>query len=339
MDVTLLLSLLPLHNSSITIDKHAKSVLIAGAEKELAYLDQFGSPRAPYQRFRREYYGYRKQSPSDHVRNLKHYIRLAPSLVPDDDSLNAFCIRHPDLTESNIKVSTGSSGLQILSVLDWQHTVVLPLFLHVGMPHAIQNEEDEVSRSMVKPELPDDFDRLAAEEQEEERELFRRRLIHYHYNLSMATYNRIHHKGLVYSLNPFRRHIFNHATTIWEGETIKLLYALMDMVSNWKSLVKDGTPCPVVFTEDETAAAEKLLRGLAIADNGERRLRESVGYAEETWVPAALYEDAKARADAIKQATLKACAEDEETTEEVYSVVEANWPLDDVDEEELEEYK
>lgn len=339
MYVSLLPSVLPLLKPSITIDEDAKSVLIAGAEKELAYLNQFGSPRAPYQRFRREYYNYEKQPPLDHVKNLGRYLRLAPSLVPEDDSLSSFCIRHPDLTDSNIKVSTNPSGLQILSILDWQHTAVLPLFLHAGMPEVIQNEEDEVSRSMVTPELPDDFDELPEEKQEWERELLRRRLVHYHYNLSTATYNRIHHKGLVYSLNPFRRRIFIHATAMWEGETIKLLYALIDMVSGWESFAKDGTPCPVVFTEDEKAAAERLYQALAIADNGERLLRENVGYGEETWVPATHYKDARAFGQEIKRRTLKACAEDKETTEEAYAVIEANWPLDDMEEEELEEYK
>lgn len=316
----------------------AKSVLVAGAKKELAYLDQFGAPRAPYQRFRREYYKYEKQTPSDHVKNLGHYLRLAPWLVPDDDSLSAFCIRHPDLTDSNLRVSTDSGGLQILSVLDWQHAAVLPLFLHAGMPEFIQNEEDEVSQKMVKPEPPDDFDKLPEEDQDRERELFRRRLVHYHYNLSTATHNRIHHKGLVYPLNPFRRRIFIHATAMWEGETIKLLCALIDLVLGWEHIATDGTPCPVVFTE-EIVAAEKLYQALANAERGERRLRENVGYGADTWVLAAHYEAAKAFGQEVKRRTLKACAEDEETTKEAYAVIEANWPLDDMDEEELEEYK
>ncbi|KAI6142613.1 kinase-like domain-containing protein [Pisolithus tinctorius] len=319
--------------------KDAKSVLVTGAQKELAYLDRFGSPRAPYQRFRREYYNYKKQPPSDHAENLRRYLRLAPSLVPDDDSLSAFCIRHPDLTDSNLKVSTDSSGLQILSMLDWQHAAVLPLFLHAGMPDIIQNEEDEVSRRMVKPKLPDDFDKLAEEKQEWEMELFRRRLVHYHYIVSTATYNRIHLKGFVYPLNDLRRRIFIHATAAWEGETINLLDSLIDIVFGWESFAKDGTPCPVVFTEDEIAAAVKLYEALANADMGERMLRDNVGRGEETWVPVAQYEEAKAIGQDIKRRTLEALAEDEETTEEAYAVIEANWPLDDMDEEELEEYK
>ena len=31
-----------------------------------------------------------------------------------------------------------TSGLRIRSMLDWQHAVVLSLFLHVGMPYGIQ---------------------------------------------------------------------------------------------------------------------------------------------------------------------------------------------------------
>ncbi len=192
---------------------------------------------------------------------------------------------------------------------------------------------------MVKPELPDDFDKLPEEHQVQERELLRRRLIHYHYNLSTATYNRNHHKALVYPLNPFRRRIFIHATAIWEGENIKLLYALIDLVLGWENFATDGTPCPVTFTEEEVAAAEKLYENLANAEKGERQLRGFVGYGEDTWVPATNYEAAKEFGQKLKQMTLKACAEDEETTKEAYAVIEANWPLDDMDEEELEEYK
>ncbi|KAI0347277.1 hypothetical protein BDW22DRAFT_1351682, partial [Trametopsis cervina] len=46
-------------------------------------------------------------------------------------------------------------------------------------------------------------------------------------------------------------------------------------------------------------------------------------------------------AKGIKRLTLKECTEDGETAERMYAVIEANanWPLDDTDEEELEESK
>ena len=187
---------------------------------------------------------------------------------------------------------------------------------------------------MAEPELPDAFDQLSKEDQEWERELLRRRLVHYHYNLSTAAYNRIHHNGLVYPFNSFRRRIFNHATAAWEGETIKLRYALIDMVRGWARFAKGDAPCPVVFTEDEKAAAEKLYRALEGAEKNERMLRNYVGYGEDTWVPAAHYKQAKALGQEIKRMTLEAGAQDEETTEEAYAAIKANWPLDDMDEEE-----
>ncbi|KAJ2913700.1 hypothetical protein MD484_g6711, partial [Candolleomyces efflorescens] len=319
--------------------ENADSVLTTGAKKELAYLDKFGSPRVPYEHFRREYYNYEKQTPSDHAKNLHRYLRLAPSLLPADDSLSAFCVRHPDLTDTNIRVSTDSSRLEIISFLDWQNTAVLPLFLQAGIPDFIQNEQDEVSQQMVEPELPDNFDTLSEEDRDWENELLRRRLVHYHYKLSTAAYNEVHHKGLVDPLNPFRRRIFIHASAIWEGETIKLLCAMIDLACNWEAFATDGTPCPVDFTEAEIEKALKLYQDLAKAERGKRQLMANVGYADETWVPVGDYEAAKAFGQELKRMTLKASAEDKETTEEEYALIEANWPLDDMDEDELNEYK
>ena len=313
-------------------------MLVTGARKELVYLSQFGSPRAPYKGLRRDCYNNEKQEPSDHANNLSRYLLLAPSLVPDDNSLTAFCIRHPDLNLENLKVSIGSSGLQIRSVLDWQHAAVLPLFLHAGMPYDIQNEEDEVSRSMVEPNLPDDFDKLSKEGQTWEKELHRRRLVHYHYNLSTAAYNRVHHRGLVYPFSNFRRRIFNYATAPWEGETIKLLWALIEMVDNWERFAKDDRPCPVVFTPDEVDAAMKLDKALESAEKNERTLENHVGYGPETWVPVANYEKALASGQEMKQKMLELYSEDEAMTEDKCALIAACWPLNDMDEVELYEY-
>lgn len=56
-------------------------------------------------------------------------------------------------------------------------------------------------------------------------------------------------------------------------------------------------------------------------------------------MPATHYEEAKALGQEMKRMTLEECVKDEETTKEAYAAIEANWPLDDMDEKELEEYK
>lgn len=207
------------------------------------------------------------------------------------------------------------------------------------MPYDIQNEEDEVSRSMIRPKLPDDFDKLSQGEQIWEKQLLRRRLAHYNYILSTMVYNKAHHKGLAYPLGNFCRRIFNYATAPWEGETIKLQLALIEMVVGWDRFAKGGsTPCPVVIMLDEIDAAVKLGEELEIADENERMVRKYVGYGPETWVPAARYEKAVASGEEMKQKMLEVYSEDGGITDEKRALMMACWPLEAMDEVEFEEY-
>jgi len=112
-------------------------------------LERFDQPLLPLQRGRREAYKYEKQSPLDHIRNLQHYLLMASSLIRNNQSLRAFCIRHPDLQPSNVMVSTSSDSgqLEIVSLLDWQHAPILPRFLLAGIPDRLQNYNDPVLQS------------------------------------------------------------------------------------------------------------------------------------------------------------------------------------------------
>ena len=122
----------------------------------------------------RESYQYQKQSPSDHIENLQCHLRIASSLVPEGPSFSHFRIRHPDLQETNIVVSESSeSGLQIVSVLDWQHTSI-PHF-PANMPQRLQNYDDRVSQSMTWPSL---LENLGEASRSYTKELHRRRLVH-----------------------------------------------------------------------------------------------------------------------------------------------------------------
>ena len=116
-------------------------MFVAAACKELAYLEQFGRPLLPFRRESRDAHQYQEQSPSPsaHIENLKRHLIMAPSLVPSDSALVHFCIRHPDLQQSNIVVQSTDPGWQIVSLLDWQHTSILPPFLFAGVPQRLQN--------------------------------------------------------------------------------------------------------------------------------------------------------------------------------------------------------
>jgi hypothetical protein len=135
-----------LSNELRTVDQSADAALAAAAHKEIAYLKRFGQQLLPLRRERRPGYKYQPQSPSDHVENLERYLGITSSLVPKDPALSRFCIRHPDLQPNNIFVTRSpDSGCKVVSVFDWQHTSILPMFLLTGIPQRLQNYGDGVS--------------------------------------------------------------------------------------------------------------------------------------------------------------------------------------------------
>ncbi|THU92318.1 hypothetical protein K435DRAFT_800562 [Dendrothele bispora CBS 962.96] len=308
--------------------KSVESALVGAANKELAYLHEFGQPLLPFQRIRRESYQYREQSPSDHIDSLKRYLQIAPSLVPKEPSLNQFRIRHPDLQETNIVVSRLSNpGLQVISVLDWQHTSILPTFLLAGMPQRMQNYTDSVSQSMTQPSLPKNFDDLEKGKREWERERYRRRLIHYHYLMSTAVNNDVHQAALADPLGVLRRRLFQHAGHPWEGEAIALKVALIEATIEWEKLTERGLPCPVVFDTEDVCETMKLDTALKDVDKYMEAGCNIVGCTSEVWVPNDHYERAMARSKELKEQTLVQTELAKERAE-----VESHWPFDDMDE-------
>ncbi|KAH6881213.1 kinase-like domain-containing protein [Coprinopsis sp. MPI-PUGE-AT-0042] len=93
-----------------SIDHTAEDALVAGAHKEVAFLKRFGKRVQPTRRHRTS----NDTSPS------------ATAFIPEDPDLQRFSITHPDLEIiDNIIVN---SDFQIVSLIDWQNTAVLPEF-------------------------------------------------------------------------------------------------------------------------------------------------------------------------------------------------------------------
>ena len=114
---------------------------------------------------------------------------------------------------------------------------------------------------------------------------------------------------------------------------------MIGMMLDWESFAKDGsTPCPVVFTPDEIDAANKLCQALESAEENERNLRNYVGYGPETWLSVDNYEKAMASGKEMKQKMLDEYSKDEVMTEDMLAYIAKCWPLDDMDERELDEY-
>jgi hypothetical protein len=279
---------------------------------------------------RREHYQYQEQQPSDHIENLNRYLLIASSIIPRNRILGFFCIRHPDPQPSNIIVSrSANSNLHIVGLIDWQHTSILPLFLHAGIPQRLQNYDDPISQSMVRPSLPENLNDLDEAEQSREKEFYRRRLVHYHYVKNTEEYNIFHSVALGDPMDGLRRRLFFHASDPWEGETLELKVALIAATENWDTLTGGGLPCPIAFDAEDVRKTKKLDKEQRGVDETLEACQNMIPFAPDGWVPVEDYEEAVRCCKQLKTDALAAAESEEERAQ-----IAAHWPFDDMDEEE-----
>ena len=317
-------------NRHCCIDENAEAALAAAAYKEIAYLERFGQPLLPFQRGRREAYEYEKQSPLDHIKNIQRYLLMASSLIPNNPSLRAFCIRHPDLQPSNVMVSISpdSGQLEIVSLLDWQHAPILPRFLLAGIPDRLQNYDDPDSRNLIPPSFPPNADKMEESELMEAVGLHHARLVHFHYAQGTEELNKPHHDALSDSTSIFIRRLFYQAGAPWEAETHDLKALLIEATEEWGKFAGTGVPCPIEFDPDDVSKTKAFSTRLQLADENVQNIRGMIGFETETWVPSDHYRKAKSLAELVKLKVLTGIPKGE-----LRDKTQANWFLDDMDEE------
>ncbi|KIY65649.1 kinase-like protein [Cylindrobasidium torrendii FP15055 ss-10] len=308
-----------------------ETALAAGAHKELAYLSRFAEPVMPIRRERRPSYQYQKQLPSAHAELLEKYLRLAPSLPPKDPALGRFRIRHPDLNYNNIMLSKSpSSGRhEVVSLIDWQHTSILPMFLLAGIPHSFQNHSDPISQAMTPPTLHENFDTFNDADKDRAMYSYLRQLVHYQYVTSTAQCNPSHYAAFSDPLHTIRGRLFQQAGAPWEGESLDLKDALIKARDRWDELTgSTNQSCPVAFDAEDRDEMALLNKKIAQAEMGFSFMQNMAGVAEEGWVPNEDYEHAMRFLSGKKEEAFKYAQSDEEREE-----ITEQWPWDDMDEE------
>ena len=274
---------------------------------------------------------YKSQSVEDYLKLLAEYMLIAPYMVPKGhDTLNKQVLRHPDLQPSNVFVS---DDFDVISLIDWQHTCILPLFLHSELPKAIQNYADEVSAMSHPFWLPNDFDTLSASEQENQLEIFRRRHVHYLYMCETREQNPMHFEGLCYRWTPLSRRLFVHVSAPWEGDIVPLKTDLIHVTENWPAIVRDSPmgslSCPIQFGEAESQECLRLHSEYEMTDSTMILICErGVGMGEDGWVPEENYDHAVEQLQRLKEESLASAQSDSER-----ELLLEHWPFEDHDEE------
>ncbi|RAL13147.1 aminoglycoside phosphotransferase family protein [Aspergillus homomorphus CBS 101889] len=286
--------ILPVHRGPYT---SPVDVMTAGARKEIVYLEEYGQPVRTSKPLPHHPY---KQSPREYIDSLTNYLRVAPSLVPNDPALTRNTIRHPDLQPSNIFVS---DDLEITGLIDWQYTTIRPLFLQCGVPANFQSADGEIPSLLHEPTLPAGFERLSEADQMRERELFRSRQLHYFYLTATAHLNPLHQAALTCDLGVLRRSLCHQAAAPWDGDNVTLKADLIQLGMNWDRIARpeeaDST-CPIEYGQEEVSECLQLNNVQVEMEEQERLSREALGVGSEGWVSPERYEDVKACEDLLK---------------------------------------
>ena len=246
--------------------------------------------------------------------NVKHISRLLTFYL--------------DPTPRNVFISPETS--KVTSLIDWQHTTVLPLLLNSGHPVLFENPDPVPPRGLKKPTLPENYGQLSSEEKTQADELYRRRILYHLYHVFTGVYNRLHKEALYEPFRQPRQYLVDRAGRQWSGNLVSLRGSLIHLVQNWHWL---GHPkdvqCPIAFTDAEIEAHNEEESAWSDGVALENHWRQELGdMNEEGWIRTEMFDNAVIKNKELKQKWLDTAEDDEE---EQRRVIEG-WPYQDHEE-------
>ncbi|KAH8429875.1 phosphotransferase family protein [Aspergillus melleus] len=209
--------------------------------------------------------------------------------------------RGPYLYPSNVFVCPNT--FNPTCIIDWQHTVVTPLFLAAGYPRLFENPDPEPPTGLVAPKYLDNYNTLSPEEKAQVDELIRRQSLFYLYRVFNGGLNKVHLQALQGPLVLSRQHLVDFAGRQWSGNLMTLRGALMRMRDIWLHVPgNDGSmECPIAFSGEEM---EEQTKNEPMWYNLNRLVshwRDVLGgVSEEGWVRTEQYDYAVKRNEALR---------------------------------------
>lgn len=287
----------------------------------MRYLERYGWPLLPFDRFPRETFNFEKQLPSVHLDSIQKYLQISKYLIPRAEGLNTPTLRHPDLRPSNIFVS---DDFNITALIDWQHTVVQPLFLSCGIPECLESRSHPSDTSETSSTPPQESE----SEEIQCLELSRQIYCHQAYVEMTERHNPSHFGALTYPFAVGRQKIHRLAGEPWQGDNVPLRSSLICVRQHWSQICSvPSVPCPFLFMQEEEM---ECLRLDDAEQQGVEQLEEfkrTIGLGPEGRVQNENYDAAKEAVARMKQMSLEQAESEEEMT-----AIRDHWVFDDMDE-------
>ncbi|KAF2845642.1 hypothetical protein T440DRAFT_502359 [Plenodomus tracheiphilus IPT5] len=225
---------------------------------------------------------------------------------------------HTDPHMGNIYVSD-TEPTQITSVIDWQSTVVSPLFYQVRFPEFISIGEDYELGPKI-PTLPENINDMDDNDQAIIRFKRKQTMLGKAYEAASGFKNKSVFKSL--RLPPFFRQLFLHCGEAWEEGTVPLRTYLIAIADVWNEAGFSGD-CPCKFSEDEKQRYQQEFQEYRDHQKIYQIAREYIGTDTDGWIgPDDDFEEKQQRNKELLELCMLHSAEYGKSAEEIWRI----WP-------------
>lgn len=261
---------------------------------------------------------------------LENYLELVPYLLPTDSSILASFLWHGDLHSENIFVNPDKPS-EILGIIDWQSTQILPLYELARQPFFLDYEGPPVV-GLERPEFPEDWDQLNPTEQKKAHALYLDMALSALYRTLVHETNPVLYRAMEYRESTSFNMLLLARNLFVDGEALYRSY-VVELEKEWESLpeiqARGNPPFPFHFSRDELNTIEKdatdSIRGMELMKDLKAELGDLCP--EKGVVRYDQYKDVRIALMNAKKRFIGAWAHSDEDRK----IWESVWPFDDLD--------
>lgn len=261
---------------------------------------------------------------------LEHYLKLVPYLLPTDPSILASYLWHGDLHSENIFVNPDKPS-EILGIIDWQSTQILPLYEVARQPFFLDYEGPPVI-GLERPNFPENLDQLKPAERQKAHTLY------LHMALSALYRNLVHETNItLYRAMEYRETtsftmLLLAQNLFVDGEALYRSY-VVELQKEWESLLEIQArgipPYPFQVPSDDLDA---INQDAADAIRGMKQMNDLKTELGDLWPEKGLvrhdqYKDVKIALASAKERFIGTMAH----LDGDRKIQESLWPFDDLD--------
>lgn len=266
----------PLYRKADYLGETPKQYLLAIADRTRKLIQKAGLASSP--------------ACSEHKLLLEKYEQAIDALIPKDKDLQRPTLWHTDLNSRNIFISaTGHPSLN--SIIDWQTTQILPLYLQAQSPLFI---EDDIHISDETASHDPELKKL------KDSRTVRDAWVHKVYAAGTRAYNPLLFKALSFPHRSLLCDVIYYAGQIGNDSIHPFRESLIKLYNSWERISPYSSPFS--FTLEEQRQHQDKYNEWASDERGKRGLEEQIGIRHDGWVPMDEFENAKKINEDLKKA-------------------------------------